>query len=61
MELHVFVQHGKSRLRQLWRWLDILASNETVRRAKPGTWVLPDDLNLHVAGLAVRVMLKDVQ
>jgi len=60
-ELHVFVQHGKSRLRQLWRWSDILASNETVRRAKPGTWVLPDNLHQHVAGLAVRVMLKHVQ
>jgi len=60
-ELHVFVQHGKSRLRQLWRWTDILASNESVRRAKPGTWVLPDNLHQHVAGLAVRVGLKHVQ
>lgn len=61
MELYVFVQHGRSRFRQLWKWSDILTSNENVRRAKPGTWVVPDNLHEHVAGVVVRVRAEHVQ
>ena len=59
-EPFVFVQHGKSRLRQLWRWSEILASNAVIRRPKPGKWVVPEDLHESIAGLAVRVPLKHV-
>lgn len=58
VELHVFVQHGKSRLRQLWRWRDILESNETVRQPKPGDWVVPENFHSQVADIVVRVPVE---
>jgi len=57
-ELHVFAQHGRTRLKQLWRWSDILQSNDVIRHAKAGPYLIPEDLHYHLSGRMVAVSLK---
>ena len=59
-ELHVFAQHGRTRLKQLWRWADILRSNEVIRHAKSGPYLIPEDLHYHLSGRMVAVNISTV-